>query len=411
MIICGNYIKNNNFSFRAKPIPKEVLSNVYTQISNPEVRNIDIHPHLLADEDAINSAKLIYDFVQKMGKKARICIEPKDTQDLFFNSKNYRLKRDNREPDMHIVVDFNSIERFSQKFLPQFNKTSHKPVIIIDHHNPNDKTININHANSQLYIDESANSCSGIIFRLFEGLGKKLTKADAKNLYCGMLSDYLKSKLITIEHTPEGAKLVKLPELHKHKESKELLEKIEAQLDTKTKQKIYNHLDFFSHLDKQSKAFMNHLPSMIQVSPNGKLAYVLIEPDNKDWATIGMDTNKNSKILSNLRTRMLKSQQDSIFSPELKEKLKQVQIAMVFYKTSPELNEFKMSVHSNSVDSDAFITAAKSEWAKYLAQTNQNIPYYGGGHPDRAGGKILSCEKQDAKAYVNCFLTAIEKTN
>ncbi len=413
MFIVNNNIQNNNFSFRAKPISRAVASNIYSKISDPSIKTVDIYTHVLPDEDTLNSAKVMYNFLQSLGKKVRICTEEKETKGLFF-SPNYKLKQTDKEPDMHLIVDFNSTERFPQKSLLQFNKSPQKPTVILDHHNIQPNTLETNSQKDGLYVDETAKSCSGVIFRFFETLGQKIEKTDAKNLYCGMLSDYSKSKLVSIENTPTGAKLIKLPELENDKNSKEVLEKLEAQLDKDSKQEVYNHLDIFAKLNAKEKKFMNDLPQKIKISPNGKLAYIVIKPDSKIWASIGMDTVHSSKILSSLRTRIINNpEKDNVFSPELKEKLKNVQAAMVFYKIAPNSNKYKISIHSKkeSINAKDFIDKSKIEWDKYLTQSGKSIEYQGGGHSDRAGGGILSCDKEDINAYINCFIKTVEQNN
>lgn len=385
----------NNVSFGAKPIPKTVLKTFEQKLAN--VKTVDIYSHSSLDEDTINSTKVIYNWLKKLGKEVSICADTKETKGLFFKlSKHYKIKKDmTQKPDLSFLVDFNSLQRAPKDYLGSL-KSNLNNLIGLDHHDSVSDTV----LKKNAYIDNKSHSCSGIVYRFFEGLNVKLKKADLESLYCGMLSDYKKSKLISISSSPDGLKLNKLPKLYENKNSTEVLEKLESKLDQKSKAKILKHLDVLSNLSPKEKIFRESLSSRVQVTKNGELAYLIIEPNDKQWRALGMDNTRTSDIIADFRSRLITPENDACFSPELKNKLKKVKGAIIFYRNSEKADSsYKMSIHS------------KDDYAKRLidgVKANLNPDLIAGGHADRAGGKVNSCQKSDVDKFINDFLTAAE---
>ena len=395
MINIADKISNNkNVSFGAKHIPIRHLKAMERRILN--AKTIDVYSHSSPDEDTINSSKVMYDWFKKLGKDVSLCFNAKETDGLLFKkSRHFKMKEDlTKTPDLAFFVDFNSTERISKRYINSFKA---KDIIGLDHHDITPTTM----LDSTAYIDNKAHSCSGVVYRFFEGLKIKLKKADLESLYCGMLSDYKKSKLVSISNTADGHKLNKFPELYKDKYSNEVLSKIESQLSPKSKEKILKHLDTLSSLSVKEKGFLTKITSEIKVTKNGDLAYIVIEPGDKQWKSIGMDNTRTSEMLSDLRSRIVhNAQADPSFSPELKSKLANVKGAIFFYRASDTVDSsYKMSIHS------------KGDYAKRLIDTVRNDinpQLVAGGHPDRAGGKIRCYDKAEVDKFVNNFLLAAE---
>lgn len=390
----------NNVSFGAKPIPSAVVKKIERRLLT--ANSIDVYSHSSPDEDTINSAKVVYNWLKRMGKDVSLCFNAGETNGLLFkNSKKYKFKDDlSKKPDLNLLIDFNSTERVPKRFVDVLGAGKTKNIIGLDHHDVSEKTM----FDPKSYIDSDAQSCSGVIFRFFEGLGVKLKKTDLESLYCGMLSDYRKSKLISIENSSNGSALQKLPKLYENEYSAEVLEKIETLLSSKSKAKILKHLDTFANLTQKEINFSNGLNDKVQITKNGKLAYVVIDPKSKEWKALGMDNTRTSDILANFRSMVIdSSEQNKNFSPELKNKLKDVEGAMVFYRSMDNKeSSYKMSIHS------------KGDYAKRLidyVKININPELIAGGHPDRAGGKVRNCDKKSVDKFINDFLIAAEKIN
>lgn len=385
-----NFSINYNIGFGAKPIPKSVIDKTKKDLLDKNINRIDIYCHSSADEDTINSAKVFYNWLTKNGKDVKICVPKAEIEKLYFSTKDYNLKGCNNViPDKSVVLDFNSKERLGASYTDLFNRNSHQNIIGYDHHTPS------NMLKGNFYIDDSAKSCCGVLTRFFEGLGEKLSKNDRKNLYCGMISDYKKSGLLSLNRTENGYNLIKKDKLLKDKNSLEVFNKLDKSLDNKDKQEIYIHLDPLARLTSDEKILQEKLYSQLNVSPNGKMAYVIIPPNDKLWKKVGMDTPTTSEILKDIRTQVsTDSQKAEFLSDEQKLKMKDVNTVIAFYQKD---NEYRMSIHSRSNSALKLIDYIKEN-------INPNI--IAGGHSDRAGGKVDSLKKEDVNNFINSFIKA-----
>lgn len=383
---------NTNIGFRAKPIPMNILNKTKSELLNKDVRNIDIYCHASADEDTINSAKVFADWLTSKGKKVSICTPENEIKELYINTQKYNLKYSNTIPDKSIVLDFNAKERLSDKYKDLFYKNKPENIIGYDHHTPTSSKLK-----GDFYIDDSAKSCCGILTRFFDGLGIKLSKKARKSLYCGMVSDYKKSGLVKI--TSENGKytITKTEKLLNDKNSQEVFDKLDSSLTNEEKNRVYKHLDPLSRLNHDEKLLRKRLFADLKVSPNGKMAYVVVPPDDILWQKVGMDTPKTSEILKDLRVKVSENSQNvSQLSNEQKNKMKNVDTVIAFYRKD---DEYRMSIHSRSNSAIRLIDYVKE---------NLNPDIIAGGHADRAGGKIDSVSKKDTMKFVNDFIKASE---
>ncbi len=381
---------HSNIGFRAKPIPKSIIDKTKNELLDKNIRKIDIYCHSSADEDTINSAKVFYNWLTKNGKDVKICVPQAEVEKLYFPSKEYKLKGSDRViPDKSIVLDFNSKERLSSQYCDLFKNNLPQNVIGYDHHTPS------NILNGDFYVDDSAKSCCSVLTRFFEGVGEKLSQKDKKNLYCGMVSDYKKSGLVTFNKSEKGYNLIKTDKLLNDKNSLEVFNKLDKSLGNKDKQEIYTHLDPLARLTIDEKQLQKKLYSELEVSRNGKMAYVVIPTNDKLWKKVGMDTPTTSEILKDLRVQVsTNSQKVKMLSDEQKQKMKNVDTVIAFYQKD---NEYRMSIHSKSNSALKLIDYIKE---------NINPDLIAGGHADRAGGKVDSLKEDDVNNFINSFIKA-----
>lgn len=377
-------------SFGAKPMPLDAAKYIKSKILDSGVKAVDVYCHASPDEDTVNSAKVINNWIKRQGKITSFCVSSQKLKGLFLGHGQFKIKKDEKPADLAMILDFSSESKVSRGYLELLKKS--KNVLGIDHHQVSDDNLDCH-----FYRDTSAASCCGIIYRLFESLGEKLNKSDLRSLYCGVLSDYQKSKLVKFQNFDKGRQLVRLPLLEADKNSKEVLEKIESQLSTKEKAKIYKHIDVLSDLKPSEKAFRKRIFSDVKTTNNGKLAYVIIEPKDKEWISLGMKNSRTSPILRDLRLRLLNGiNYDEAFSSEQRQKFQNIQGAIVFYRAG---GVYQMSL------------TTKNDYAnKLMAYIRENINpnLIGGGHPDRQGARIFSIEKNQVTDFINSFLTAAE---
>ncbi len=383
---------NNQISFCARPIPEKILNRTKTELLNKNVHNIDIYCHASADEDTINSAKTFADWLISNGKNVKICVPESEVNELYFNTQKYGLKDSDFIPDKSVVLDFNADERLSDKYKKLFYKNNPKNIIGYDHHSPTTSKLK-----GSFYIDDTAKSCCGILTRFFDGLKIKLNKESIKSLYCGMVSDYKKSGLLKITSDKGQYTLYKTDKFLQDKNSLEVFDKLDSKLTTKEKNKIYKHLDPLSRLSNDEKFLRKRLFKETKVTPNGKMAYIVISPNDSLWLKVGMDTPRTSEILKDLRVRISENSQNvPMLTQKQKEKMKNVDTVVAFYRKD---NEYRMSIHSQSNSAIKLINYVKE---------NLNPNIIAGGHSDRAGGKIDSITENDTTKFVNDFIKASE---
>lgn len=345
--------------------------------------------HSSMDNDALCSELFLSRILKSQGINALVCAKSEQLNTLYMHKSKEIHRRLKKVPDLILTVDFNDILKIPKLLANMFegkgNKISeHKSglfegtnIIGIDHRK-NTKTIKGNY-----YIDDSAQSCCGILVRLADALGYKMSREDAKIAYCGMLSDYQKKGLVEIEN----GQLIKTPVLFKDKNSRIVLEKVEKLLDKKDKAEIHNYIDVMSRLTRKEKSFLEKLKAMVQIEPNGKFAYVAIDPQDKDWAKIGMDNDTTSTLLRHFRKETLKN------SPELK-------AVAIFYRTSPkDHGVYRVSLHSKDGYAHKLLKKAET-----LSGTE-----IGNGPPDRPSGSLASLDKTETDKFINYFVEAAKE--
>jgi len=411
-LITSNYSDKNKISFTAKPIPPDVIQKIRFRVL--EAEKIDIFCHSSPDEDTFNSAKVLANWLISQNKKVRIIIE--DKLKNLFTKYSDRLEfvdpsfaEDLDKADLAIVVDCNSMMRLPNAGIDFLNKYKKSNIIGLDHHEPNPSedligNLDVN-SNNPFYIDTTAKSCCSIIYRLFEGLGIKLAKNNEESLYCGLLSDLNKFRYITIVNKDGIGTIERTDEIKKFPETVDILDALESRLPSGKKTEIIDHLDILSNLTHAERAFQEKLFSeKIQITKNGKLAYIVINPEDQEWKNIGQSTITTSRILSNLRQRLLVNNPDDPLIPgNLKHKLDKLKGVIVFYRGSivqkPSEETYKLSIHSK----DNY----DQELIDYIRK-NLYPELYAGGHPDRKGGHVKTIDPDKCKLFVNYFVTAAD---
>lgn len=396
--ISRNHVKNQRtVAFKAAPFPFGWRNKLIAAIN--EAQTIDLYVHAFADDDAANACKVMAEFFKSRGKKVNICIGRKGMKSLFSKFRTRKTSTD-APADLTFVLDFNAQERVPSSFRNIFFRNPRYQIYGLDHH-----TQAQDYVNGNIYVDSTAKSCCGVVYRFFESINMedKIGKKSLQRLYCGMLSDYTKAELIKVKHN----KLIKLDALNADPNSKYVLEKVEAQLSEEQKEEVYRHLDVMSNLTHTERAFRKKLISGIKTSPNGKLACIEINPNDQDWINLQMDNYRTSTILRDLRVRLIDGiQHDSLFSDKQKKELKKVEGAIVFYRVQRSKGDlYQMSIHTKGDYATRLITEARKLWYAKTAV----IHFEAGGHDNRAGGRISSFTQEDADNYVNCFVNAAEK--
>lgn len=377
-----SYVNNRNQpSFRANPLPREFLK--YFSYETLKAKTFVIVPHKKPDKDAVGAAVGVYNFLKAIGKKVSILINENDAKDLFLKPGMFKIKKNTTPVDLAIAVDFNAKERRPNNLLQLLD-------IIFDHHSAQDLSIE-GHA----HIDDTAKSCSAIIFRLYEAFGLKPNQDAAQYLYRGIISDAEKSGYIKIKDY-NGVKKLRIAKKYRDDiKSMEIFDKLKHQIKYSNRQKIYNNLNNLSNLTKPQRDFQSKLYSQIKFTPNGKFAYVAIDPHDKKWLALGMDNPTTSDILRDFRLKIISNNKTMPVSNEIRKKIRGIDGVFVLYRSGNNYN-----ISSTSHNGFAYNLVTKA------AEINPKA--HGGGHPKRAGGGINTHNSKDVREYIDSIIKASE---
>jgi len=374
-------------SFKANVMPKNQAQHIDNILHSG--KSVDIFCHSISDEDTFNSATAFYNYLKQEGINARI-IASGGISNYDYDTKKYNIIQakdinDNtKKADVALCVDFSSKDRLNSNVYKHLQKYDSSKIVGIDHHDDKNK---LHHDFNQItkayeknqipelnaknyYIDSSAKSNCGIIYRFFEALGKTPTKEISRALYTGFYDDTAKSK----------------DELDKN--SKEVKSKLTSALNILDIAKIKKHFLEKTMLTQEEKAFAKNLQNRMQYSQNGKMAFVEITNDDEEWNNLGRNTEKTAIILGKFRKETL-------------EKNKNIESVAVFYPCSDE-KTYKMSITSNKDYAMKIVDYAKEHFSKDIVA---------GGHPERCGGSIVTSNPNEQHKWVNYFVNASDKIN
>lgn len=136
--------------------------------------------HQRPDGDAIGSAVGFALVLRELGKHALVVMDAEPPHFLrpFPAVEDIRITREVSETaDAAVIMECSSLDRTGVAGLER------SPVLNIDHHIGNTRYGAIN------WIDESAASCTELVFTLIEALGITMTADIATHVYLGLLTD------------------------------------------------------------------------------------------------------------------------------------------------------------------------------------------------------------------------------
>lgn len=173
--------------------------------------SIILTTHLHPDADGIGSQIALCLALRQIGKKA-ICVNQKslmtryrylDKEKTIISYKEYITHYKNKDIDLFIVLDTNSLTRIGDEFKAIVQKS--KNLLFIDHH-PCAKEIAAIHC-----IDTKKAATGELIGDLIQGLPVKFTKDIALPLYTAILIDTSSFRYPTVTHSTHSmvAKLLK----------------------------------------------------------------------------------------------------------------------------------------------------------------------------------------------------------
>ncbi|MDD3237085.1 MAG: DHH family phosphoesterase [Candidatus Gastranaerophilales bacterium] len=401
-------------SFGANPISKEQAEHINKKLQNADT--VDIFCHTSTDDDSFNSAKVLYEYLEKQGKSPRIITakEPDNYEydPSKFNILNFdKVDEFTQKADVAACVDFSKEERMAPNVLNYFRAYDAKDVVGFDHHNestklmPNYRQITAQYKSvadmpvekpQNYYIDSSSKSCSAIMYRFFEALNEPLSKPQLKSVFCGMSDDMSKAGYLKFLNKFSTKFTHKLGE---DDNTKEVFKDVTSKLNKKDMSEVISHLDVLATLSPKEKAFQKRLFDSVKFSDNKKFAYVELGPQDPQWMALGGDNKRTSVTLRDFRVRLLNNDSnDKMISKDLRKDLKDVQAVAVFY-SNPDEDLYKISIHT------------KEDYAKkYNEYIRENIypELTAGGHANRGGGRTFTLDSEKCHEWVGYFKTAAD---
>jgi len=371
-----------NVSFKANVMPKNQAQHIDNILHSG--KSVDIFCHSISDEDTFNSATAFYNYLKQEGINARI-IASGGKSNYDYDTSKYNIIQakdinDNtKKADIALCVDFSSKDRLNSNVYKHLQKYDTSKIVGIDHHDDKNKlhpdfnqVTKIYEKNQvpaleakNYYIDSSAKSNCGIIYRFFEALGKTPNKEITRALYTGFFDDTAKSKCELDEN------------------SKEVKAKLSSALNILDFGKIQKHFIEKTMLTKEEKAFAKNLKNRVQYSKNGKMAFIEIKNDDEEWNNLGRNTEKTTIILGKFRKKLL-------------DKNKNLESVAVFYPCEDGIT-YKMSITSNKDYAMKIVDYAKEYYSKDIIA---------GGHPERCGGSIVTSNPIEQHKWVNYFINS-----
>ncbi len=415
--------------FKANPMPEIEAEHINKKFES--AKSIDIFCHVSTDEDSFSSAKAMYLYLKDMGKDVRIICS--DKKSLYgyekdnltiipFNQVNDKIKH----ADLALCIDFSDKSRLDKNVTGYFKTFASKDIVGFDHHqkgsilSPSQMAIISESYKSvsempvtrrkNFYVDTTAKSCSAIIYRFFEAMGFKPGEEHLASMFCGMCDDMKKSGLIKFI---KDFKILfsNFYNPQQNKNTREVYNKVAAELDDKRKEEIIKHIDVISYLTPEEINFERKLFRNVQTSDNGEFAYYVIPTDDEEWAKLGGDTKRTSSIIRDFRTRLLENaSSDKLISKNLHTQLKKVKVAAVFYPNTKE-NMYRVSLHSAEGTDyvGQYTDYINTKYLDYYRQKyNTDDKDITGGHAERSGGKIHSLEKENCEEFIGWFLEAAD---
>lgn len=396
----------NPISFKALKMPEKQARFLDNKLTSSD--SVDILCHRDTDNDALSSARAMQIYLDSKNIKSRIITDADEYEYGFKKDDNSLVNFDKITPRMSegnplLVVDFNSRDRLNSniaEFIYAHNKNN---ILGMDHHKLADcltddvilrkEEITPPYKPSNFYIDETAQSCSGIIYRFFESLKIPINKEQTKLIYCGLIDDLNKSKKIE-KFTKE--EVILKPDVDKN--TIEILNSLSNRLSPEEKTKIIKHVNVLDSLSENEINLQKKIFDRIKI--NGRVAYIEISADDAYWRQAGDDNRRTSAIRNDCINRIFKNDRDDELIPSsLREKLSNVEFAFAAYPNHKN-NRYKMSIYSKNTDLQGVFDYLKSKTPAITA----------GGHVNRAGGSMPLSTNAGHSAFVQKIVSACNDT-
>ncbi len=391
-------INNALTAFQANKMTKQEAKCISNALLNSS--SVDIVCHDTTDLDSANSALLMWEYLKQKGINSRIILA-QNLGTLKLRNENCNIVQantinPNEKSNTALCVDFSQYDRVSDN-VAQMIKNADK-VVCIDHHkkqNMFDDAIELSSPvlddslpkeTSMHYIDSSAKSATSVVYRFLEALGEEIDENRAYDILSGLTSDCVKKSIIECDGktgtiTPKKA-------LMEDKNAFEVYQNVEKKVSEKNKQKIAKAIDITANLTPDEQNFYDSLYKRVKLSPDKKVAYVEIPPDDEAWLKLGGDNSRTSTILNRFRQNILNKTEGE--NPK---------VAITFYEAN---KIYRYSIHTNGESLNSFYDNALKEFK------NKYPKFSTGGHETRGGGKIDTVDKDTCSDFAKDIIQKLD---
>lgn len=374
----------SSLNFKAKPMPEHNAQHLKKKLLSSKY--VDIVCHQKTDRDSLNTALVMQNYLTQHGVQSRIIVS-QNLVKLGSKTKYNYIQSDDFNAlktcaDTILCVDFSDVNRVESNIL-DYIRQSEDRVLCIDHHdNPN-----ILPQGDSLYVDPTAQSTTSIIYRFLEANHEKISQEQAYRIMLGLVDDGLKRNLFELD--AENGIIKPTQKLEDDKYAYEIFVAVNKQISDQQRKTIIEKVDIMANLTPEEERFKAALYSKMEISSNGKIAYVAISPDSEEWRNLGGDNPRTSTILNRFR-------QDVIKNNFKDNRLNNVELALVFYESN---GTYRLSGHCKNKTLLKFFKYINNKVISGFVDTS-------GGHPDRAGGCILnSTDKDECEKRVNAIIS------
>lgn len=389
-------VTNAITSFKANKM--STMQANYVDKKLKEAKNVDIITHDMTDRDGANSALAMWEYLNNQRINARVIISKKIPQALGLRNYDCNIvqafdkeKVAQITPDIAFCVDFGGSERVLPNVYEHIQKA---PIVMgFDHHSEvdiaRDDFIQFKRplyddecilTKANFYSDMTAKSATSIIYRFFEALGQEINSNQAYDLFLGLIDDTTKRALVKCDG--QKGTITAQKALYEDKNALEIYTKLKEKLSEEQIASIAKTVDLISSLNEEQQQFKDSLYDKLKLSANGKIAYIEIPPDDKQWQDLDGDNTITSTILNRFRQEVLADNND-------------IQAIFCFYEAH---GNYRLSAHAKNPNLLDFF--------KYIEENK--IPDFtkiSGGHPTRGGGGIKTNDPQTCHTWVQNIIS------
>lgn len=409
-----------NLAFKANPMPEKQAEYIDNKFR--EADSIDIFCHAYTDEDCFNSAKAMFLYFKSIGKQPRIIAD--NHLDLFgYDESKYnilpmdKVDEDTQCADLALCMDFSREQELKKdnviRYFHQYNKAN---VVGLDHHSEKNPISSSRYELRESYLDTSdmpdskpgnfysdasSKSSAAVVYRFFEALGVRVSKAQRLSLFAGMCDDMKKSGDVNFF---DNKSVVFSSEAMMDFNTCLVYREIAKKISPENRVMILTHLNKTSELSPLEKSFQKSLFENVKITDDGKLAYFEIDLNDPNWAALNGDNPRTRRIVVDARSSLLlNNTPPGLVKDEVRKKLANIN-AVASVSSDFNTNLFAVVLTTKKDYAKRYEQYVKNSFKAELEEMGIHMKETG--HNDRGGWLISNDSEAKCKMFFNFFLEA-----